>query len=304
MTVAPPIGRIAVLVCTYRRPELLAALLESLAAQRTDRELAVVVVDNAPEGSGRAAALAAPVPVHYVVEPTPGIAAARNRSIAEAGDADTLVFVDDDETVGPDWLEALVSTCERHGADIVTGPVVSVFPAHTPRWIRRGGFLQRPNLAEGTRLNTAKSGNTLVRTAALLGPPPQRFDESFSRSGGSDSDLFWRLGRRGAVIVWSHDAVASEPVPDSRLTVRWIARRDFRGGAAMGRIMLRDSPRPFVFAKGAVRTGVGAVRFLVGTIVHLGPRASDVKVLLFGAGLAASAFGVRTDEYGRGPRPG
>lgn len=296
-----PVGSISVLVCTYRRPALLAALLDSLAAQETSREFAVVVVDNDPEGSGRAAAEAAPLPVRYVIEPEPGIAAARNRSLDEADDADTVVFVDDDETVEPGWLEALVATCERFDADVVTGPVVSLFPPHTPRWILRGGFQQRKNLPEGTVLQTAKSGNTLVRTSVLAGPPPQRFDATFSRSGGSDTDLFWRLGQRGARIVWSHDAVASEPVPDSRLNARWIVRRDFRGGAAMGRVMLRSSPRIVVFAKGAVRAAVGAVRFVLGTVAHLGPRASDTKVLLFGAGLAASAFGVRTDEYRRGP---
>lgn len=298
------VGRIAVLVCTYRRPAMLAELLASLAAQRTARPFRVVVVDNDPEGSGRAAAEAAALAVHYVVEPEPGIAAARNRSLDEAADADTIVFVDDDETVEPEWLEALVRTCERYDADVVTGPVVSVFPPHTPRWITRGGFLQRRNLPEGTRLESAKSGNTLVRTSALAGPPPLRFDAAFSRSGGSDTELFWRLGRSGSTIVWSHGAVASEPVPDSRLNARWIARRDFRGGAALGRMMLRDSARPVVLAKGLVRTAVGAVRFVIGTVVHLGPRASDTKVMLFGAGLVASTLGVHTDEYRRGPTKG
>lgn len=295
------VGSIAVLVCTYRRPEMLTALLDSLAAQRSSREFDVVVVDNDPAGSGQAAAEEAPIPVRYVVEPEPGIAAARNRSLDEAGDVDTVVFVDDDETVEPDWLDALVATCERFDADVVTGPVFSVFPPHTPRWILRGGFMQRKNLPEGTVLAAAKSGNTLVRTSILAGPPPQRFDAAFSRSGGSDTDLFWRLGERGARIVWSHGAVASEPVPDSRLSARWIARREFRGGAATGRMMLRSSPRAVVFAKGALRTVVGAVRTVVGTVVNRGPRASDTKVMLFGAGLAASAFGVRTDEYRRGP---
>ncbi|NLF05397.1 MAG: glycosyltransferase [Actinomycetales bacterium] len=295
-----PVGSIAVLVCTYRRPVLLAGLLRSLAAQRTERPFDVIVVDNDPAGSARDVAARAPVPVRYVVEPEPGIAAARNRSLDEAGDVDTVVFVDDDETVEPDWLEALVATSERFDADVVTGPVVAVLPPHAPRWIRRGGFHQRRNLPEGTVLPSAKSGNTLVRTRAL-GSPPERFDAAFSRSGGSDTDLFWRLARRGARIVWSHDAVASEPVPDSRLTARWLVHREFRGGAAFGRMMLRDSPRPVVLAKGAVRTAVGVVRTLVGTVLNLGPRASDTKVLLFGAGLVASVFGVRTDEYRRGP---
>src|SRR5690606_17797564 len=185
-----PVGSIAVLVCTYRRPVLLAGLLRSLAAQRTERPFDVIVVDNDPAGSARDVAARAPVPVRYVVEPEPGIAAARNRSLDEAGDVDTVVFVDDDETVEPDWLEALVATSERFDADVVTGPVVAVLPPHAPRWIRRGGFHQTPNPPEGTVLRAAKSGNTLVRTSALHADPPMRFDAAFSRSGGSDTELF------------------------------------------------------------------------------------------------------------------
>lgn len=297
-----PVGSLAVLVCTFRRPELLAALLGSLAAQRTTRTFDVVVVDNDPEASARETVLAAPLPVRYVVEPEPGIAAARNRALDEASDADTVVFVDDDETVDPGWLEALVATAERFDADVVTGPVVAVLPPHAPRWVRRGGFHQTPNPPEGTVLRAAKSGNTLVRTSALHADPPMRFDAAFSRSGGSDTELFWRMHQDGARIVWSHDAVAREPVPDSRLRPGWVVRREFRGGAAMGRMMLRSSPWPVVLAKGALRTVVGSVRFVLGTLVNLGPRASDTKVMLFGAGLVAAVLGVRTDEYRRGPK--
>lgn len=297
-----PVGSIAVLVCTYRRPELLAELLRSLAGQRTARTFDVVVVDNDPEASGRETIRTAPLPVRYVVEPEPGIAAARNRAVDEAGEVDTIVFVDDDETVDPDWLEALVGTAERFDADVVTGPVVAVLPPHAPRWVTRGRFHQTRNPPEGTVLNTAKSGNTLVRNAMFRSDPPRRFDAAFSRSGGSDTELFWRMHRDGARIVWSHDAVAREPVPEARLRASWIMRREFRGGAVMGRMMLRSSPQLVVLAKGAVRTVVGAVRFVVGTLVNLGPRASDTKVMLFGAGLVAAVLGVRTDEYRRGPK--
>jgi len=293
------VERVAVLVCTYRRPELLSRLLESLANQELDRPWDVVVVDNDPAASAREVATQGPLSVRYVVEERPGIAAARNRALQEAGDVDTVVLVDDDETADPGWLAALVATCEREGADVVTGPVVSVLSPGAPRWFVRGGFTQRRNLPEGTRLRTAKSGNTLVRTAVL---GEARFDESFSRSGGSDSDLFWRLAAKGARIVWCHDAVVRETVPPERQNLRWVVRRDLRGGVVMGRIMMREQPRLLVLAKGLVRACVGLARVVLGTLVHLGPRASDVKVMLFGAGLAASTLGWGIDEYGRGPR--
>lgn len=300
-----PVDRVVILVCTYRRPEGLKRLLESLAEHQTRLSFDVVVVDNDPATSGRHVTEASELPVKYLVEERPGIAAARNRTLQEIRrDHDAVVFVDDDEFVEEGWLDAHVEALDAWDADVVTGPVISLLPEDAPRWVRRGGFIQRSPRATGTSLSSAKTSNTIVR-GGWLGPSSDIvFDEAFSRSGGSDTDLFWRLRRLGATIVWSADAVVSEPVPRSRTTARWIVRRDFRGGVVMGRIMLRDSPRSVVLAKGVARTLAGAVRTVLGTIVHLGPRASDVKVLLFGSGVVSACFGVLTDEYGRGPDVG
>ena len=299
-----PIDSIAVLVCTYRRPEMLATLLESLAAQRTERDFDVVAVDNDPAASGREAALAASIRVQYVVEPEPGIAAARNRALSCVGAAhDAAVFVDDDEYVGPGWLESLAHTAEHFDADVVTGPVHGELAPDAPRWLHRGGYFRDHSYPSGKRLTTAKSGNTLIRSPWILEEDPVRFDAAFSRSGGSDTDYFSALHRRGAVLVWSAEAVALEPVPAHRATARWIARRELRGGIVMGKIMMVSSPRAIVLAKGLLRSAVGVLRVVVGTVATLRLRQQDTKVLLFGSGLVGSALGASIDEYGRGPKP-
>lgn len=94
-------------VPTYRRPELLEALLRTLPsriAECADLGIAVdvLVVDNDPAGSGRDVAAGADLPVRYVVEPAPGIAAARNRILDECVDRDLVAFIDDDEIPGRD----------------------------------------------------------------------------------------------------------------------------------------------------------------------------------------------------------
>ena len=79
--------RLVVAVPTFRRPERLAQLIpqvleqfDEVASRASGRML---VVDNDPRGSGRSA-----VPdldsVSYVIEQTPGIAAARNRALDES----------------------------------------------------------------------------------------------------------------------------------------------------------------------------------------------------------------------------
>ncbi len=63
--------------------------------------------------------------VTHLLETNIGISNARNRALEYAiqGDADFLVFVDDDEQVEADWLVKLVSEQQRLDLDIVGSPV-------------------------------------------------------------------------------------------------------------------------------------------------------------------------------------
>jgi len=104
-------------ICTYARPVLLTACLESLARQSVPAGLAVsiAVVDNEPQPVRRALvsgfADRCPFPVHYVHQPRRGIAPARNAILDRAGElqADWIAMIDDDETAAPDWIEKLMA---------------------------------------------------------------------------------------------------------------------------------------------------------------------------------------------------
>ena len=75
----PLSGAISVCLCTFRRPDKLAAVLDDLLAQQTSRVslLEVIVVDNDAQGSAeatvKAAAERADFPVHYLIEPKQNI---------------------------------------------------------------------------------------------------------------------------------------------------------------------------------------------------------------------------------------
>src|SRR5262245_8558809 len=104
-------------LCTYKRPKMLLACLESLARQITPEDCAVhiVVVDNEEQPNAQATveeiARRSPIPVHYVHEPRRGIATARNASLdkAVALGADWIATLDDDETAEADWIAELMS---------------------------------------------------------------------------------------------------------------------------------------------------------------------------------------------------
>ena len=71
--VRPSCHHIAICVCTYQRPKMLAACLESLAMQLVDDSLriSIIVVDNEVDPNNRRATLAftasSPFPVHYEI---------------------------------------------------------------------------------------------------------------------------------------------------------------------------------------------------------------------------------------------
>src|SRR5690606_12136505 len=169
--------RVAIGVTTFRRPGLLATLLDSLALLRSPGgrgvQPLVVVVDNDADGSARSVAEARaavlPWPVRYVIEPRRGISHGRNRVVAEALDAgaDHVAFIDDDETASPGWLAELLRVQAAFDADAVEGPVVPRYAPDVPDWVRRGGFFEEARWPTGTPRPTAKAGNVLI-TRRLL----------------------------------------------------------------------------------------------------------------------------------------
>ena len=214
-------------VLTYRRPADLAELLPELDRQAAGAALGVqiLVVDNDPDGAGRPACEGAGLDrVRYVHEPRPGIAAARNRALAEGAGHRLLAFIDDDERPRPGWLAGLLATLAEHGGPGAVGPVVSRFAAQLSPWVLAGGFFDRRRMPTGTPVTVAATNNLLldldvVRAAGL------DFDERFGLSGGSDTLFTRRLVRAGGPLIWCDEAVVTDVVPAARCRRDWVLRR-------------------------------------------------------------------------------
>jgi succinoglycan biosynthesis protein ExoM len=238
----PPDADAAIDVCiaTFRRPGLLAALLEALPAQAwPGLALRLIVVDNDARASAYPVAAAFrlrhALPLVYQTEPVQNIALARNRALALAT-APCIVFIDDDETPAPGWLRALYDCLHARQADAVFGPVHSVLPARAPAWSRAS--FSKPALATGTPLSYGGAGNVMLHRRVLAGGGPW-FDPAFGLTGGEDTDWFYRLHLAGRRLVWCAEAAASEPVAPARLQLGWALRRAFRGGQTYYRVVVR-----------------------------------------------------------------
>lgn len=295
------VHRPLIAVATYRRAEDLSALLKSLALQTGNYDVRYLVVDNDANGSAAVVVHEAPLKIDYVVEPVPGIVAARNRALDffALSDCDCIVFIDDDETADEVWLLALLSHLNTTGADAVTGPVITIYPDDTPKWISSGGFMQRRIRETGSQVAAAATNNTVLRRASWVAAGEPRFDPSFSETGGSDWDFFRRLHDGGAVIGYTADAVVREGVPRSRMTARWLLRRGIRNGVVNARLLARRRTRLGVLIFGIGLVGKGALLVLRDGIRGKALQATSVNRALDGVGHVYASVGGRVLEYKR-----
>jgi succinoglycan biosynthesis protein ExoM len=237
-------GRIAVGVCTARRPFMLMHCLEALGAQILPRgvELDIVVTDNESEPNNRRKVelfgARCPFPVHYIHEPRRGIPQARNAVLKKCRqlDVDWIAFTDDDCWPSPTWLESLMKAAARHKADVVYGRRELLFPLPLPFW---AGRREPAGYEDGQSLPHASTHNVLFAAWLVdLGTlPGLQFDERLAH--GEDTDFFHRAALRGARIVYAREPVVLETVAPERATLNYQARRAYYYGASRSRFRRR-----------------------------------------------------------------
>jgi succinoglycan biosynthesis protein ExoM len=317
---------LTVAVLTYRRPgdlrEGLPLIVEQIAALPRDvpgmqLTARLLVVDNDAAASARetveelrrAASVAHDdaVPIHYVVEEHPGIAAARSRAIDESAESDLLVFIDDDERPRPGWLAPLVREWQRSGSAAVMGRVISEFEGELDPWVAAGEFFRRRSMPTGTRITVAAAGNLLLdlQQVRRLGV---RFDARLGLGAGEDSLFSRELVRRGGVMTWCEESVATDVVPRARMSRSWVLTRARSHGNAEGVIdsYLAEGPaarlavRARNLPRGLVRIVGGCGRYLVGLALRSRRhQARGLRTANRGLGIAASALGRSHLEYAR-----
>jgi hypothetical protein len=140
-------------------------------------------------------------------------------------EADYVAVLGDDAYPATFWLTELIAAAVRYDADIVGGPVLSVFedPSH---WLAGSGLYAPRRYVTGPVETICGAGNMLIRRDVLDEP----FADAFAFTGGGDLDFFNRCRKDGRSFAWADDARAFETVPRSRTTVSWLLLRGFRSG--------------------------------------------------------------------------
>ncbi|MGB3406286.1 MAG: glycosyltransferase family 2 protein [Jannaschia sp.] len=252
-------------ICTFRRPHIVETLRSVEAALRPAKTvLRIVVVDNddtpSAETMVREASAAMTLAVRYVHAPGANISIARNAGL-DAATAEWVAFLDDDEIVEPDWLTALLTRQAATGADAVFGHSRAIYGPGTPDWIREGDFHSQVPVLRGGAVQTGHTCNALLRWA---GAPwvAERFALERGRSGGEDTEFFFRLRGLGATYAIADDSIVREDVPPGRASLDWLLKRRFRIGQSYAASANGIGLRAALFVSAAAKSAYSFARAL------------------------------------------
>ncbi|RZI84477.1 MAG: glycosyltransferase [Rubrivivax sp.] len=198
---------VAVVIPTYRRPDLLLRCLNAVVAQKFPGDVfEVIVVDDGCGDDIRdlVARLAeqtrgSPTVRYLRPEGTRGPAGARNRGW-RATQAPIIAFTDDDTIPHEDWLSKGVQALQDGRVAVCGRVVVPVSQAPTDHERNTQGL-------EHAEFVTA---NAFVRREALA--EVGGFDERFKRAWREDSDLHFALLEHHGRVGWAPAAAVTHPV--------------------------------------------------------------------------------------------
>jgi GT2 family glycosyltransferase len=245
---------------TRNRHELLAELLEGLAAQDLGGDrFEIIVVDD---GSDRPVEV--PAGVRLIRTARRGANTARNAG-ARAALSDLVCFLDDDVAVPPQWLRELVLGCDRHPQALCVGGPVRVRMETEPtwwlcRWCAGATGGESPldlGDSEGPVAGYVNGGNLGVRKRALI--EVGYFDERVPFSG-EESEWEDRVRAAGGAIVYLPRAWLWHRRTTEQMRFRRRLARSFRRGRGNAYHGSATGTRPTVGFRRLLRPLVHAAR--------------------------------------------
>jgi hypothetical protein len=239
--------KLVIAVCTRRRmaglAELVPELMSQIVGAGLQPNIRLLIVDNDSEGSAKPTvdflqSAFDGVEMAYVVEARGGVGYARNRAFSERRAGEWLIFFDDDQLPGAEWLGSFWAVLKEGRQGMWSGPVTPVFDTDTPGWGGEGWpwGSERGLLADGSDQMSAGFGNILM-SPACLDHPACRVTEEFLEGPGEDTLVTLALRRVGFVITFVSAPRATEKVEKSRLTKEWVLARSYAGGRAWAKAM-------------------------------------------------------------------
>jgi GT2 family glycosyltransferase len=237
---------IDVVICTYNRASNLEDVLAALSAQRVDPDIewSVLVVDNASTdhtanvvGAHRVRQV---LPgLRRVLESEQGLTPARRRGVRETS-APWIAFVDDDNLVEPEWLQAIAEAIRSHPqAGAIGGRVVLDWEQPPPDFIKSFGFCFAEQEAGhvAREISSLVGAGMVVRREALAEcgwlERPLLGDRIGKRLvSGGDVEIAQRVRGAGYPLWYTPEAVLRHRIPRERLSRRYLIRVNYGLGSS------------------------------------------------------------------------
>jgi GT2 family glycosyltransferase len=178
-----------------------------------------------------------------VSESALGVANARNCALHEAA-GEYVVFLDDDETPEPDWLQQIEVVIDSHHPAAIGGRIRAKLPGPRPGWLRDEllGFLGEldygPEMQKLSEPSTPIfTGNAAFHRQTVLACGG--FDRNLGRrggihSGGEDTELYRRLAAQGKTILWAPKALIHHRIEPWKLNRTYFLKLHYRQGRMEG----------------------------------------------------------------------
>jgi len=227
---------ISVIVCTYNRAKYLYDALSRIANNdypADDYEIVLVnnnSTDNTLAEADRFRHDYPNVRIKVVTEQQNGLSQARNRGIEESK-GEFLIFLDDDTSVGKNYLRSLSENLKNHDILAFGGKVVPVFETGMPKWVScwTMPLFAVTDKGEGTGMFNGMSypvgANMGVKRFAF--EKYGTFDTQLGRKwnmllGGEEKDFFYRLKADKQKIYYFGNIAVEHLIPASITTYDYI----------------------------------------------------------------------------------
>ncbi len=287
--------KLSIVIATYRRPESLTRLLESLAPQIVAGRHEVVIAEN---GTATPSRVETPIAIMHLHQERPGKCAIQNRAIASVT-GELIVFLDDDLTVCSDFIaevEKFFYSYPQYAA--MKGRIVAAEDPEAKAGVL-APYLDLPIVEHGDEVIEVRGvmgANMAFRAEVLRKVGP--FDERLGPGAAGheeETEMSQRIRRAGYRIGYAPGAMVYHEVDAARASRERFIR------IARERGYCRTLHEPHSSAEAIKSIAIARVRLLIATILRrpVARIAREERRLAVAQGILD---GVRTESAIKAPR--
>lgn len=229
--------KVSIVICTYKRPDMLRIALESIVNQTVDRtSYEVLVIDNNSNDETCEITeeyMKKNKNVSYQLETKQGLSHSRNCGYINAK-ADYVGYMDDDAKAPENWVEQTINIIEEFEPDIFGGPIYPFYLNKKPEWFKdeyeirkkaeKSGWLEKGNI----------SGSNIFFKKELLeeynGFNPDFGMKEDKISYGEETLIIKRAREEGRKIYYSIDIKMCHFVPEFKQNIVYWMLSNYTAG--------------------------------------------------------------------------